>query len=704
MKKILKSLAVAAGALFVAASCNQDQIGTYFDAGERPDAGYFTTSSYAEEFEEGASGDRSFTLPLRRYKADGSYTIGLTVTPGENAAGIFEVPTSVTFADGEYTASITVTVPQVQNLNYEVAYKATIEVQMPEGFKTIISDSNYPAITISALLHAGWESIGEATITDDFMTTFFSVDNLTWQVPIEENQAIRGYYRLLNPYGEAYPYNDPGDYDESGEYYFYVHSEDPDAVWIPTTRMGFDWGYGEFYFSSMAGYHLNRDEPDKAEEYYGKRVDGVITFPKNSLLIAMMDYNDGALYQANSNGKFAIVLPGAVKYDYEVEVAYVETYTNDADGLDYAVAEVAGGADVEYIEVAMGADPEAVLEAMMSGAADVVKVDGNAGTAEFAVSEDGTYYFVAVSYAKGEAREVAAASFKYFADPDAANPLEKDYTFDDMNDLISKSDLFSKTWVLWGVDNDDEDGITDRQPFAYVNFSENEELDFEEDGEEYDMINVEGLGLGATADDTHVWEYYEGVLLNFYMHDNIGQWNGYYINYLPAAVGSTAFGFYDEMMVACVVDEGYMALCYSGFYNLGNNPEPNGLYWYAFPDAECTTPAGYLMRMKDIMFQDAEIFATMAASNAKVSKAKAASTFTSKDLQLLNNAMTFRSDYVQTNRGYMRSKIDALKASKRAAAAEAPAHMKGSAVTGLREVSADRTFKLTNDTPAAYLR
>lgn len=639
-----------------------------------------------------ANDTNSVSVTLSRVDTDSALDVPVTLTAADPSyASLFRSSGVASFAAGSTTAPYTISFDR-DALQDGAAYSLALSIDDA----TVTTPYGASTLTISVRVPEPLVLLGTGTFREDCMTTFWKVDNVVYDVEIYENTKNPGYIYLKNVYTSLYPYNDPGDYVEE-DTYLEVRINPADQVYIPKQYMGLDWGDGPYFLFTAA---------------YGTydQANGIITFPAKGLAIGYgeEDFEAGSGYYCNNNGMFRITMPGAVLTDYTVEVAYAGIFHSAADEY-FAVAEVSGGEDVEYIEVGMAAtnDPEAVLEAMMAGEIEVVRVDGNAGSAQLPLDEDGAYTIVAVSYGGGDSQEAASVSFKFYAGTaPELSPLEKDYTFDDMNDLISKSDLFSKTWVLWGVDNDDENGITDRQPFAYVYFSENEELDFEVDGEEYDMINVEGLGLNTTADDTHVWEYYEGVLFNYYMHDNLGQWNGYYINYAPAVVGQGAYGFLDEMMVACVVDEGYMALCYTGFYTL-SSPEPNGFHWYAYTDAECTTPAGYLMRMKNIMFQDAEIFAAMAASNAKVSKAKAASTFTSKELQQLTNAMTFRSDYVQTNRGYMRSKIDALKASKQSGkltAGETIATYRGTVAGGLHEVSADRTFKLTNDTPAAYLR
>ncbi len=158
-----------------------------------------------------------------------------------------------------------------------------------------------------------WTSLGYATYTDDFVSTFYGIFEVPYQVEIQESDLTPGLFRLVNPYGEAYPYNEPGDWDESRDYYIEINAVDPDGVYIETQDTGMDWGYGNFYVSSLAGYYISRGysvEDVKAFGYCGIYADGVITFPKETLLVAMAGYEGGGLFPANNNNWFKVVMPG----------------------------------------------------------------------------------------------------------------------------------------------------------------------------------------------------------------------------------------------------------------------------------------------------------------------------------------------------------------------------------------------------------
>ena len=156
-----------------------------------------------------------------------------------------------------------------------------------------------------------WRSLGMATYTEDCVTTYFNVENVSYQVEVREKTDQPGLYRIINPYGAAYPYNEEGDYDTSKEYFIEIDATDPEGVYMPGVYgTGMNWGYGEFSISSLAYYYMATNgatfEEVKDAGYCGVLADGVITFPAKSLLISLAEYNGGNFYYANNNGAFRL--------------------------------------------------------------------------------------------------------------------------------------------------------------------------------------------------------------------------------------------------------------------------------------------------------------------------------------------------------------------------------------------------------------
>ena len=174
-------------------------------------------------------------------------------------------------------------------------------------------ESAYVRCQISANI-SQWTSLGKATYTDAFVGAAYDGDNKTYEVEIQENDNNPGIYRLVNPYGKAFPYNEEGDWDDSRNYYLEINASDPDGVYITVQNTGLNWGDGNFYVHSLAAYYMDEGmtlAEVKAEGYCGKLENGVITFPTRSLLFAYFE-SSSDLYTVNVDGAFKVVLPGAI--------------------------------------------------------------------------------------------------------------------------------------------------------------------------------------------------------------------------------------------------------------------------------------------------------------------------------------------------------------------------------------------------------
>ncbi len=357
--------------------------------------------------------ESSFNIPVSRVSDADAINVPLNVTLEDGS--LFTIPQSVSFAAGQKEANIQVSYDPA-NIVFDKF--ETVKISLADaGLTTEWGISEY---VFTAGVPAPWVTLGNATVVDDYITGFFGVENVAWQVELQENQLYPGYYRLVNPYGAGYPYNEPGDFDASQDYYLEIHAEDPSKVWIPTTTYGMDWGYGNFIFGSIAGLRIAQGKPEAAEGYYGQLADGIITFPADALLIGMSDYNDGGLYTCNSSAAFKVVFPGVVLADYSAEVAYAGKLY-DADDNLYIVAEVnALGADVEEVRLAVcAADQTADVVAAIAAdeTEDYVSLSGT-GTASLpfdANAASGKYSIVAVTFAGGEAQEATSTNFKYTA-------------------------------------------------------------------------------------------------------------------------------------------------------------------------------------------------------------------------------------------------------------------------------------------------
>lgn len=129
-----------------------------------------------------------------------------------------------------------------------------------------------------------WKNLGTCEYTDAFMSAAFNVDDLTYPVAIQKSLVNDGVFRLINPYGEAYPYNEPGDYDTTAPHYMIINAKDHDNVSIEEFQSGMDWSYGEFVMKST--------KP-------GTLKDKVITFPVEGLALYIPGYG---WFDGNADG------------------------------------------------------------------------------------------------------------------------------------------------------------------------------------------------------------------------------------------------------------------------------------------------------------------------------------------------------------------------------------------------------------------
>lgn len=410
--KIDKILALSMASLMTVAFTACDSEDESYEWASVSGSQVYFNNSLAKEYVLSMN-ESSFNIPVSRVSDADAINVPLNVTLEDGS--LFTIPQSVSFAAGQKEANIQVSYDPA-NIVFDKF--ETVKISLADaGLTTEWGISEY---VFTAGVPAPWVTLGKATVVDDYITGFFGVENVAWQVELQENQLYPGYYRLVNPYGAGYPYNEPGDFDASQDYYLEIHAEDPSKVWIPITTYGMDWGYGNFIFGSMAGLRIAQGKPDAAEGYYGQLEDGIITFPAGALLIGMSDYNDGGLYACNESGAFKVVFPGVVLADYSAEVAYAGKLY-DADDNLYIVAEVnALGADVEEVRLAVcAADQAADVVAAIAAdeTEDYVSLSGT-GTASLPFDTNaasGKYSIVAVTFGGGEAQEVVSTNFKYTA-------------------------------------------------------------------------------------------------------------------------------------------------------------------------------------------------------------------------------------------------------------------------------------------------
>lgn len=234
--------------------------------------------------------------------------------------------------------------------------------------------------------------LGKATLHEDLLTTFFDVPlGQDWECEVYENAKKPGFLFFKNAFTSEYPFNDPGDYVTEDKY-FEVNVEDPEKVYVPYQGLGFDWGYGEFRVASFLSQYFGG-----TSDAWGTLKDGVISFPKNGILISMADYQNGGFYYSNGSGQFIIHLPGAILTDFSVEATYAGMYVN-ADNEALPVLNFATGVDVasiNYIVIPQTEDYMAAFQKILDGDESVESVEvADCKATVLPEVEPGLYYVV----------------------------------------------------------------------------------------------------------------------------------------------------------------------------------------------------------------------------------------------------------------------------------------------------------------------
>ena len=284
--KIYSKLALILGFAMAFVACSDDekfQAGTW-DGTADDDTVYFAADSisFNEIFTPSDPNTKTFTV--HRKDSVGAKTIEFNII--ENTNNMFQV-SPATFADGEHDATFTVDFSKAE---LDKTYTLTIK---PKSSSSWDATNNLFSYTV---LIEKWNDLGIGLYTDDLVDGVFNTVPVDLEVTILEKDSKPGLYRLVYPYGENYPYNDPGDWDDSKDYNIEIDATDPTAVVIPAQPLGIDWGYGMFWVRSY--------ETGTLEE-------GIITFPANGLDVAMANYKDGGwVFYGNPNGAFRVILPG----------------------------------------------------------------------------------------------------------------------------------------------------------------------------------------------------------------------------------------------------------------------------------------------------------------------------------------------------------------------------------------------------------
>ncbi len=329
--KIYKLLVLLLAVLITACSDYVD----VEDPSPAPAAGnlgvYFPTPAISS-FELEPTDPTEITLTVARTTSSGAADVAIIVETNDD--DVFNVPQTASFASGETEATIKVTFPTAAE---GTTYTLKLAVAGDENVNPYGVYLPYVTVEVTRIK---WEAVEEPMVyVDGTFATLFGVNFLPMYVNAEKAQlgeSVR--YRFKNAYRvptndnpdedgiyDGYPYNDPGDFDESKDYYTVIEIYDPKGesgnVFMFANEIGVDWTYGMISIGSH-------------EDNLGSLSDNVITFPADALFFSMANYNSGNMYPADN--------PTLIYLTKEAFIA-ANLKIDDFNDVEYEVVEGAVG-------------------------------------------------------------------------------------------------------------------------------------------------------------------------------------------------------------------------------------------------------------------------------------------------------------------------------------------------------------------------
>lgn len=323
-------MSLACTALLVGAAACTDEV-EYTPAEASPVTKYYfpTTNALNVDLLDGTD---SLVVIVSRASSVGAETlpIGSNVTPDNP----FQIPSSVEFKDGQGSTELVVKY-NLENVVVNQPYEMTLTI---DGI--VNTPYSWGEMTVE-LLYLPWRDFEEngsmGLYRENLMTYWYpNLPSIVYEVKIQRHPTNDNIYKVVYPYGEAYPFNEKGDWDTSKSYDMIINCEDPEGVYWTLGLSGMTWdpADGMFYFTSMYDLLLsdkNTHKLLKDNGYCGTIKDGIIKMPANGAFLSFstIDYLGGYGAKGDPDGLFKIVLPG-----YEDEKEWEEVGMCDfTDGI-----------------------------------------------------------------------------------------------------------------------------------------------------------------------------------------------------------------------------------------------------------------------------------------------------------------------------------------------------------------------------------
>lgn len=227
--------------------------------------------------------------------------VKLAVGKGAQGGSLISAIENGTVETVEITSSGEVRIP------FDMANDMGRYVIAAVGYSAEGGVENYTSITFTysgggSGSNAGWTTIGNVDYSEGFICALYTTGTFTYSLEIQEKDDTPGYYRLVNPYGPAYPLSAYMEYESNITTYLYIDATNPERIRVldsPQTIMP-DPTYGAITCSDQIDLWMSQGYDEETlykYGYYGKLTDGKITFAPGTL--ALYEGNNPDPYQAN---------------------------------------------------------------------------------------------------------------------------------------------------------------------------------------------------------------------------------------------------------------------------------------------------------------------------------------------------------------------------------------------------------------------
>ena len=340
----------------------------------------------------------SFTIPVSRYNDAEAVTVNIAKI---DTAGLFNVPTSISFAPGEKEASL--------QIGYD---PAKFEFNDAKGLVLAIDKSSATpygndTLKLSVVMPMTWKSLGKGTYVDNWAGYSGAVEVLQC-----EQQPAN--FRLVKPYAG---FDGGEDFVMEGEmdpYLAFTLLQKGDKIGdVEIAQEGLV--YFPVYYTGMIipdyGVNIEIDHPSEFSKLRNEEswlFNKVVEYQENGLpaqvQFAPYYYMEGlgGWNNTQSDGVIEFYFPGNAPLDYEMTVEYMGKNVSPND-VYTAIFDLTAGSDLDEVKYALvsGNDAEAILNGILDGSVESETIDAST-TITIPMEKAGTYTFMAVGFAEGE--------------------------------------------------------------------------------------------------------------------------------------------------------------------------------------------------------------------------------------------------------------------------------------------------------------